>query len=50
MGSEIWKTISSLSTCKECNSIGVGETLKDHSRNCVVDFSVGECNEWNDTK
>ena len=50
MGSEIWKTISSLSTCKEYNSIEVGETLKDYRRNCVVDFSVGEGNEWNDTK
>ena len=50
MDSEIWKTISSLPTCKEYNSSGVGKTLKDYRGNCMVDLSVGEGNEWNDTK
>ena len=50
MDSEIWKTISSLPTCKEYNSSGVGKILKGYIGNCMVDLSVGEGNEWNDTK
>ena len=50
MDSEIWKTIPSLPTCKKFDSSGVGETFKDHRGNRVVDLSVGEGNESNDTK